>query len=172
MASSRYLRLTASLVAVGILAIPGAAEAKTHRFPPATDVAVSFGLAKPRASGTLIRFVRNGVSLTRNRNGALTLRTSGRHTRHIAARGRRRPRVVIALSTITGRAKLSVGRRAVSISGRFAVEKAVTVRRGSRAGRRTDHNRPTQVDCSRRVRAGRAGPLGFACAEHATALRA
>jgi hypothetical protein len=129
-ASYRYLRLTASLVAVGILAIPGAAEAKTHRFPPATDVAVSFGLAKPRASGTLIRFARNRVSLTRSRTGALTLRASGRRTRHIATRGQRAPRVIISLSTITGRAKLSVGRAAARIAGRYVAEEAVTVRGG------------------------------------------
>ena len=110
--------------------MPAAAEAKTHRFAPATDVTVSFGLAKRDASGTLIRFARNRVSLSRNRAGALTLRASGRRTRRIAGRGHRRPRVVMSLSTITGRAKLSVGRTAVSIAGPLVAEQAVTVRPG------------------------------------------
>jgi hypothetical protein len=91
---------------------------------------VSFGLAKRHASGTLIRFARNRVSLGRTRAGALTLHASGRRTRPVHARGRRLPRVVVSLSAISGRAKLSVGRATASIAGPFSAEQAVTVRRG------------------------------------------
>jgi hypothetical protein len=126
----RHLKLTTILVVVAIVAMPTAAGAKTHRFAPATDVTVSFGLAKRHASGTVIRFARNRVSLSRTRAGALTLHASGRRTRPVHARGRRLPRVVVSLSAISGRAKLSVGRATASIAGPFSAEQAVTVRQG------------------------------------------
>ena len=129
MALFRHLKLTTILVVLAIVAMPAAAGAKTHRFAPATDVTVSFGLAKRHASGTLIRFARNRVSLGRTRAGALTLYAGGRRTRPVAARSSR-PRVVVSLSAISGRAKLSVGRATASIAGPFSAEQAVTVRRG------------------------------------------
>src|SRR4051812_22431695 len=110
--------------------MPAAAGAKTHRFAPATDVTVSFGLAKRHPSGTLIRFARNRVSLSRTRGGALMLHASSRRTRPVTARGRRLPRVVISLSAISGRAKLSLGRSTATIMGPFSAEQAVTVRKG------------------------------------------
>ena len=168
----RHFRLTAILVVLAILAMPAAAEAKTHRFAPATDVTVSFGLAKRDASGTLIRFARNRVSLSRNRAGALTLRASGRRTRRVAGRGHRRPRVVISLSTITGRAKLSVGRATVSIAGPFVAEQAVTVRPGRGLVAATDHNRPTRVDSSRRIPPAAPAPLASPAPSKHAALRA
>jgi hypothetical protein len=125
--STRYIRLTALLVAVVILAVPALADAKTHRFAPATDVSISFALTKRHAAGTLIRFARNRVSLVRSRSGALELRAPGRHARRIAPRGHRRSRLVMALSTITGRAKLVVRRVAASIASGYVPEDRVTV---------------------------------------------
>ena len=129
-ASSRYYALTALLVAVVILVSPTVGEAKTHRFAPATEVTVSFALPKPKGSGTLIRFALNRVSLVRSRGGALSLRAPGRRARRITTRGHRRKRIVVALSAINGRAKVSIRRRAASIVGGFVAEKAVTVRKG------------------------------------------
>jgi hypothetical protein len=128
--SIRYSALTALLVAVAVLAVPAVGAAKTHRFAPATEVTVSFALPKPKGSGTLIRFARNRVSLVRSRGGALSLRAPGRRTRRVATRGHRRKRIVVALSAINGRAKVSVRRRAASIAGGFVAENAVTVRKG------------------------------------------
>jgi hypothetical protein len=123
------LRQPAVAAAVVLLAIPCAAEAKTHRFAPATDVTVSFQLPRGKVSGTLIRFARNHVSLSRSRRGALTLHVPGRRAQRVVPRGHRRKRVVVALSTITGRAKLSVRPRVKAITARFVAEDAVTVRR-------------------------------------------
>jgi hypothetical protein len=119
------------------MAIPGVAEAKTHRFAPATDVSVSFQLPKGRVSGTLIRFARNHVSLSRSRKGALTLHVPGRRAQRVLPRGHRRKRVVVALSTITGRAKLSVRPAVKAITAGFVTEDAVTVRRLARVKVRT-----------------------------------
>ena len=121
------IRSTALLFVIAVLAIPAAAQAKTHRFAPATELSVSFLLPKAKASGTLIRFARNHVSLSRDRGGGLTLRASGRHAHRVAARGRHH-RIVVFLSTITGRVRLTVGGATVGIGGRFVAEDAVVAR--------------------------------------------
>jgi hypothetical protein len=118
----------AFLSVVLALAVPASAGAKTHRFAPATEVTVSFALSKRLASGTLLRFTRNRVSLARTRSGMLVLRAPGRSARRVARRSHRRTRVVLALSTITGRAKLSVRGSAATVAGGFVPESAITVR--------------------------------------------
>jgi hypothetical protein len=133
--SLRYIASTALLAAAATLAPPAAAEARTHRFAPATDVTVSFALPKGHGAGTLIRFVRNDVSLVRSRRGALTLRARGRHARRIKPRRHGKTRIVVALSTITDRAKVSVRHAAAVLAGGYVAEDAVVVRarRGVRA---------------------------------------
>jgi hypothetical protein len=128
-ASLPSLRQPALAAAVVLLAIPSVAEAKTHRFAPATDVTVSFQLPKGKVSGTLIRFARNRVSLSRSRKGALMLHVPGQRAQRLMPRGHRRKRVVVSLSTITGRAKLSVRQAVKAIAAAFVTEDAVTVRR-------------------------------------------
>jgi hypothetical protein len=123
------LKQPALAAAVAILVIPGAAEAKTHRFAPATDVSVSFRLPKGKAAGTLVRFSRNRVSVSRRRDGVLSLRVPGRRARQIVPRRHRGKRVVVALSTISMRAKLSVSRAAAAIAKGFVAEDAITVTR-------------------------------------------
>jgi hypothetical protein len=124
-ASFPKLKPTMLLAALTLAMVPGGAEAKTHRFQPAAEVSVSFRLAHPRGTGTLIRFTRNRVSLLRRRGGSLVLRAPGRRARPVVAR---RGRISVSLSAINGRAQLSSRRRHRSISGRFATETAVVVR--------------------------------------------
>jgi hypothetical protein len=128
-ASLPSLRQAALASAIVLLAIPCASEAKTHRFAPATDVTVSFQLPRGRLSGTLIRFARNHVSLTRSRRGALTLHVPGRRAQRVVPRSHHHRRAVVALSAISGRAKLSVRTRVKAITAGFVAEDAVTVRR-------------------------------------------
>jgi hypothetical protein len=126
----------AAVVTTGaVLLVPTVAgartDARTHRFAPATEVTVSFVLAKHRASGTIIRFTTNHVSLTRTRGGRLSLRTRSHHTRRLAALRHRRSRVVVTLSGINGRAKLRVGRKTATLGGTFVAERAVAIRKRS-----------------------------------------
>jgi hypothetical protein len=120
----------AALAAAAVLALPAAAGARTdtrtHRFAPATDVTVSFVLARHRVSGEIVRFTSNRVSLLRTRSGRVSLRARGRHTRRISAR---RHRVVLTVSSSIRRATLKVRRRSTSLGGTFALEQAVKVRR-------------------------------------------
>jgi hypothetical protein len=129
---------TAVVAAAALLVLPAAAGARsdtsTHRFAPATDVTVSFVLARHRVSGVIVRFTSNRVSLTRTASGALSLRTSGRHTRRIASPRHRKSRIVVTLSGSSRRVTLSVGRRSARLGGAFVVERAVAVRRRSVLG--------------------------------------
>ena len=127
MLSVLSLKTTALLAAVAVLAVPAAADAQTHRFRATTDVTVSFELPRAAASGTLVRFARNGLALTRSR-GTLTLQASGRHTKRLALPARGAPHVVVDVSAADGIARLSVARRTASMAGRFVTEDAVTVR--------------------------------------------
>jgi hypothetical protein len=124
------MKWTAVLPVVLALMLPAPADAGVHRFTPATEVTVSFTLTKRLAKGTLLRFARNRVSLARTPSGALALKAPGRRARRLARRGHRRMRVVVALSTVTGRAKLSARRSAATLLGGFVAESAVTVRDG------------------------------------------
>jgi hypothetical protein len=127
---TRTTTRAAALAAAVVLALPAAAGARidtrTHRFAPATDVTVSFVLARHHASGEIVRFTSNRVSLIRTRSGLLSLRTRGRHTRRISSR---RHRVVLTLSSSSRRATVKVGRRSASLGGTFVFERAVAVRR-------------------------------------------
>ena len=128
MLSVRSLKTTALLAAVSVLALPAAAAgAQTHRFRAATDVTVSFELPRAAASGTLVRFARNGLALTRS-GGTLTLQASGRHARRLALPAHGAARVLVDVSAADGIARLSVARRSASMAGRFVAEDAVTVR--------------------------------------------
>ena len=147
MATALRIKLLPALALAAILALPGLAEAKTHRFAPATEVEVSFKLTHARLTGTLIRFERNRVALVRRRGGSLVLRASGRLARPVVVR---RGRISVSLSAITGRAKVSSRRRNRSITGRFATETAVVVRPRHgiaglriRTGNRTSDAAPT-----------------------------
>ena len=125
--SVRSLKTTALLAAVAVLAVPAAADAQTHRFRATTDVTVSFELPRAAASGTLVRFARNGLALTRS-GGTLTLQASGRHAKRLALPARGAARVLVDVSAADGIARLSVARRTASMAGRFVAEDAVTVR--------------------------------------------
>jgi hypothetical protein len=130
LALARTTTWAAAVAVATALLVPAAAHARTdtrvHRFAPATDVTVSFVLARHRTSGEIVRFKSNRVSVTRTRSGRLSLRTRGRHTRRIPAR---RHRVVLMLSSSSGRATLKVGRRSASLRGASTLEHAVTVHR-------------------------------------------
>jgi hypothetical protein len=122
------MNATAVLTAVALLALPAAAQAKVHRFAPATDVTVSFALAKEAKPGTLVRFTRNGLTLTRGQAGKLTLRASRRRAPHVALTGHGSASVRIALSARSVR--LTVGRKTARLAGRFVAEDALSA--GSR----------------------------------------
>jgi hypothetical protein len=125
------------LVAVATVLAPTGAGARpaavTHRFAPATEVTVSFKLARHKPSGTLIRFTRNHLSLAR-RGHQLVLKAKDHRTRRIAAPRHRGTRIVISLGAAAGSAKLTVGHRSVSLSGRFVTEQAVSVRKRAVVG--------------------------------------
>jgi hypothetical protein len=123
--SNRPLNATTVLAAVALLALPAVAHAKVHRFAPTTDVTVSFALAKKSKPGTLVRFARNGLSLTRGHAGRLTLRASRRGERHVALTGHGSPSVRIELSA--RRARLTVGDRTASMAGHFVAEDALAI---------------------------------------------
>ena len=127
MLSARSPKTTALLATVAVLAAPSAADAQTHRFRATTDVTVSFELPRPAASGTLVRFARNGLALTRSR-GTLTLQASRRDAKRLALPARGAARVLVDVSAADGVARLSVARRTARMAGRFVDEDAVTVR--------------------------------------------
>lgn len=129
-------RNSASVAVVGavsalILILPTAAEARTERFAPSTDVGVSIRLAGPDATGALVRFARNRVTLTRGRDGALTLRAGGRSSRPLAAAARRSMTVHVSISSRTGRARVAIGAKASRLAGRFVPETVVVTRDAS-----------------------------------------
>ena len=128
---TRPVAVAAALVA-GVAPATAAARtsAVTHRFAPAANVTVSFKLAKHRTSGELVRFKTNRVSVVRTRGGTLRLTAKGRHSRGVRA-SRRGTRVVVTLSGTTGRVKLKVATKTVSLRGRFVAETAVAVRKGA-----------------------------------------
>jgi len=133
---TRHIRCLPLVAAAAVAAlVPSAAlartDAVTHRFAPAADVTVSFALTKHRASGELVRFKSNRVSLVRSRTGALTLRARGRRSGHLVAARHGNRRVVVTLSGTRGRVQLSLGGKTVSLRGSFVAERAVAVRKGS-----------------------------------------
>jgi hypothetical protein len=128
-ARSRCIRPTTLLAVVALLVVPASAHARTYRFGATTDVAVSFGLSPRESSGTLIRFARNRLELTRDR-GALTLKAGGRRAQRLALPATGTTRVRVELSTGTGTARLRVGRKTASMAGGFVAEDEVAVRSG------------------------------------------
>ena len=127
MLSVRSLKTTALLAAVAVLAVPAAADAQTHRFRATPDVRLSFKLPRAAPSGTLVRFARNGLALSRG-GGTLTLQARGRHAKRLALPARGAARVLVDLSAADGIARLSVAGRTASLADRFVAEDAVTVR--------------------------------------------
>ena len=117
----------AALAVLAATSMAPAAEARTHHFSAATDVTVSFELPRSTASRTLVRFARNRLTLTSGASGALMLRPTGRHGARLAAPRGRTAHVRVELSADRGRARLSVGRRTTSVTGRFVAEDAVAV---------------------------------------------
>jgi hypothetical protein len=121
-----------AVVVAAALAVPTVAGARTssrtHRFAPAPEVTVSFGLAKHRVSGEIIRFASNRVSIVRSK-GTLRLRAKGQRTRRLAAPRHRRSRVVVRLSRASGQVTIQVGRKVARLRETFRAERAVAVRR-------------------------------------------
>jgi hypothetical protein len=129
----RYITRPALTAVVLVAALPaGTAAARpsavTHRFGLATEVRVSFKLPKHKATGMIIRFVRNHVSVVRTRHGVLTLHAKGHRPKRVPRAARRRGRIVVSLSTVNGRAKLHVKRAGASVKGHFVDENAVVAR--------------------------------------------
>jgi hypothetical protein len=129
---TRPVVVAAALVA-GVAPATAAARtsAVTHRFAPAADVTVSFKLPKHRTSGQLLRFETNRVSVVRSRSGTLRLIVKRRHSKGVRVSRRGSRRVVVTLSGTSGRVKLKVGGKAVSLRGKFVAESAVAVRKGA-----------------------------------------
>jgi hypothetical protein len=115
----------AAAVTALIVTPPVAAQARTDRFAPAADVAVSFQLPEPGAHGTLVRFARNQVALVRARDGALTLRAGRRRSRPLATPARRTVTVHVSLSSRTDQARVAAGTRTTRLAGRFVAESSV-----------------------------------------------
>jgi hypothetical protein len=131
----RHITCPVLAVAALVAALaPATAAARTntvtHRFAPASEVTVSFTLRTHRASGELVRFKRNRVSVVRTRTGTLKLTAKGRHSGGLTAARKRSRRVVITLSGTSGRMRLAFRGRTVSLRGRFVPESAVAVRKG------------------------------------------
>jgi hypothetical protein len=118
---------TAFLTALAVASLAPVASASTHRFSAARDVTVSFALPRSRTSGSLVRFARNGVAIVRANGGSLTLRSSNRDARRLAVPGHGAARVRVELSADHGRARLTVGRRTTTVTGRFVAEDTVAV---------------------------------------------
>jgi hypothetical protein len=128
MLDRRLPRRAAGLAAFAALAMPAAAEARTHRFEPSAEVTVSLRL-RAAATGTLMRLARNDVALVRKRAGRLALRDGRSRVRRIASRSAGRgARVRLTLSTADGVARLRAGRGTASLPGRYVSEDAVVVR--------------------------------------------
>lgn len=123
-------RPIAVLTALAVLLPAVGAEAKTHRFARSQEVVVRFNLLKPGATGTLIRFVRNRLTLSRGRTGNLMLKRKGSPARRVRGSGHRSVSIRVALSVPNGKAKLAAGRRTAGLASRFVAEDAVLVRRG------------------------------------------
>ena len=124
---TRRLPAAALLSALAVASLAPIASASTHRFSAARDVTVSFEVPRSRTSGALVRFARNGVAIVQARGGTLTLRSSGGGTRRLAVPARGAARVRVELSADHGRARLTVGRRTATVTGRFVAEDAVAV---------------------------------------------
>ena len=134
-------RPIAVLTALAVLLPAVGAEAKTHRFARSQEVVVRFNLLKPGATGTLIRFVRNRLTLSRGRTGNLMLKRKGSPARRVRGSGHRSVSIRVALSVPNGKAKLAAGRRTAGLASRFVAEDAVLVRRGDDP-RTADLDRP------------------------------
>ena len=128
--STGVARRIAVLTALAVLLPAVAAEAKTHRFARSQEVVVRFKLLKPSATGMLIRFARNRLTLSRGRSGKLELQRKGSRTRRVRGSGRRSVHIRVALSVPNRRANLAAGRRKASLPSRFVAEDTVVVRRG------------------------------------------
>ena len=124
---TRRLPAAALLSALAVASLAPIASASTHRFSAARDVTVSFEVPRSRTSGALVRFARNGVAIVQARGGTLTLHSSGGGTRRLAVPARGAARVRVELSADHRRARLTVGRRTATVTGRFVAEDAVAV---------------------------------------------
>lgn len=118
----------AAVIAVFVVP-PVAAQARTERFVPTTEVRVDLRLTGA-TRGTLVRFTRNRVILTRGRDGALTLHAGRRRSRPLATTARRPVTVRLVLSA--GMVRAAVGARTIRLPGPFVAESAV-VTGGARA---------------------------------------
>jgi concanavalin A-like lectin/glucanase superfamily protein len=123
----------AAVAATAVLVLPPvAAQARTEHFAPTDNVRVDLRLTGSAPQGTLVRFGRNGVSLTRGPDGTLTLHAGRRRSRSLAAPARRPVVVRVVLSVRIGRVRAAVGGRAIRLAGPFVGESEV-VTRGARA---------------------------------------
>jgi hypothetical protein len=144
--------VTAVIAVIAVIVVPpGAAQARTERFAPAGDVSVDLRLTGAGTQGTLVRFVRNDVALTRGRDGAVTLHAGRRRSRPLATPSRRPVVVRLVLSARTGQVRATAGGRAIRLAGRFVAESAV-ITRGARADVRP--SRPAVADTGRPARTG------------------
>src|SRR5690348_14243022 len=119
--------LAAAAAASALTLLPAAsasASPRTERFPLSADVAVHLRLSGPE-SGTLARFPRNRLTLTRARDGALVLHRGTRRSTSLTTSARRPVTVRLTLSARA--ARIAVGRRAASLAGRFVPEDALVV---------------------------------------------
>jgi hypothetical protein len=123
---TRHLPAAALLTALAAASLAPVAGASTHRFSAARDVTVSFELPRSQRSGALVRFTRNGVAVVRAHR-SLTLRSSGGRPRRLTIPGHGAAQVRIELSADHGRARMTVGRRSTTVTGRFVAEDAVAV---------------------------------------------
>jgi hypothetical protein len=131
MPSRLAARWFCALIALGFLTSGSTAEARIHRFEASPEVAVSLKLGKLQTTGTLLRFMRSRVSLSRSRrSGALELRRPGTAVRRLATPRRGPLRIRVTLSARAGTATLLVGRRTATVTSGFAVENTLHVRSG------------------------------------------
>lgn len=118
----------AILATLAALCLSASAEARVHRFPPADEVTVSLELRKPGSTGTIVRFARNRIALSRSASGRLVLSAEGSGKRRTMRHDRRRRRLRIRISARTRSATLVAGRRKLRLRGRLLAEDTVVVR--------------------------------------------
>jgi hypothetical protein len=122
------IRLAVAAAIALATSVAPAAQASTHRFAAAPEVTVRFEIRSKHISGTLVRFVRNRLSVVRSRNGKLTIRARGRHSRPI--RARRRGPVGVVVTVASSSARLRAGGPAAVLAGPFVSENTVRTRPG------------------------------------------
>ena len=126
------IKTATALAAVAALMLPASAVArghgKTHRFAPATDVTVTFAFPKHVASGTVLKFGRNQISLAKH-GRTLALRGKRRASGRVSVPRRRGQRIVLTLSATSGQVSLRAGRETVLLGGPVVTEQSVAVRK-------------------------------------------